>query len=282
MRIAILMTCHNRVSKTLACLSSIYSNDLSQHGISIFLVDDGSTDGTNKQVSARFPNVKMVTSSGDLYWSRGMNLAWRTALKEGFDAYLWLNDDVVLASNAIEKLTGTLLWHRDNMDDDCIVAGCLADPQTGEYTYGVAMRSSTWHPGRWSMVSPSEVKPVFAESFHGNVVLVPRSVVEKVGIIDATFSHAMGDTDYSHRARKAGIPIAAAPGYLGTCEMNTTTASNLFELMGRTHLPPRDWWIFTRRHSSTLSWPVAFLGPYLRSTSQLSWKCLRRTDRDSL
>ena len=43
-KIAAILTCHNRKEKTLACLHSLFSIIST---IDVFLVDDGSTDGTS-------------------------------------------------------------------------------------------------------------------------------------------------------------------------------------------------------------------------------------------
>jgi GT2 family glycosyltransferase len=265
MRIAVLITSHNRVATTIRCLEALLTNQDPEFELEPFVVDDGSTDGTSATVSHRFPAVHLVQGSGFLYWSRGMNLAWKTALAENFDAYLWLNDDVVLSPNAVRTLVQTYKDFNHDRGSDCLVVGCLTDPDSGIYTYGVGIRDSNWHPGRGRMLEPSPENPVEAESFHGNVVLVPHSVVEKIGIIDSIFSHAMGDTDYSLRATKAGVKILAAPGFVGTCPFNTATPKNLREVMGRKFVPPKDWWIFTRRHSGTFSWPIAFVSPYVGS-----------------
>ena len=86
---AILLTCYNRKDQTLECLKSLKKNTLF---FKIFLVDDGSTDGTAKAVSACYPDVNIITGNGQLYWNRGMHLAWETASKNDFDFYIWIND----------------------------------------------------------------------------------------------------------------------------------------------------------------------------------------------
>jgi GT2 family glycosyltransferase len=263
MQLAVLITSFNRAETTARSLASLFANRDPEIELTAFVVDDGSTDGTSALVAARFPDVNLIQGSGTLFWSRGMNLAWQKALDGTFDAYLWLNDDVVLAPGAIGTLVHAYQDQRGQGNSDCIVVGCLTDPETGSYTYGVGMRDSTWHPGRGRMLDPSEQMAVQAESFHGNVVFVPHSVVTKIGIIDPVFSHAMGDTDYSFRAFKAGVPILAAPGFVGTCPFNTATPQNLREAMGRKFVPPKDWLIFTRRHSGRFSWPLAFVSPYV-------------------
>lgn len=78
MRIAVLMTCYNRVETTLRCLRLLFEQK-GDFDVSVFLVDDGSSDKTGERVKANFPQVNAIKGTGALYWCKGMNLAWRTA-----------------------------------------------------------------------------------------------------------------------------------------------------------------------------------------------------------
>ena len=53
-KIATLLTCHNRKEKTLKCLNSITAQHIPKQvgKIDVFLVDDGSTDGTSEAVKS--------------------------------------------------------------------------------------------------------------------------------------------------------------------------------------------------------------------------------------
>jgi GT2 family glycosyltransferase len=74
--IAVLLTCHNRRDKTITCLDSLYNCLLpSDFQLDVFLVDDGSSDGTSKAVSEKFPSVNVIQGNGNLFWNQGMRLA---------------------------------------------------------------------------------------------------------------------------------------------------------------------------------------------------------------
>lgn len=90
--IAILLTVFNRKDKTIKCLEKLYEQlPIEGYEVNIYLTNDGCTDGTPEAVKKRFPQVKIVDSQGNLFWNRGMYMAWETAAKEkDYDFYLWL------------------------------------------------------------------------------------------------------------------------------------------------------------------------------------------------
>ncbi|NOZ83279.1 MAG: glycosyltransferase, partial [Epsilonproteobacteria bacterium] len=83
MVISILLTCHNRKNKTLRCLRSLKEqvNPNEEYSCFVYLVDDGSTDGTTPAICQKFPDVNIIQGTGCLYWYGGMQLAWEHALK---------------------------------------------------------------------------------------------------------------------------------------------------------------------------------------------------------
>src|SRR5262245_41763769 len=101
-RVAVLVTCHNRKPKTLGSLAALYGQQLEEGvQLDVFLVDDGSSDGTSEAVAVRFPAVHITRGSGDLYWVGGMRAAYEAASRADYDYHLWLNDDTILYPTAI-------------------------------------------------------------------------------------------------------------------------------------------------------------------------------------
>ena len=100
------MTVFNRKEQTLKCLDLIQSQDLPRNcQLTIYLTNDGCTDGTPAAVRERFPSIKIIDGDGTLFWNRGMYTAWAAAAKDrDYDFYLWLNDDTYLFEGAINEL----------------------------------------------------------------------------------------------------------------------------------------------------------------------------------
>ncbi|MGF1603316.1 MAG: glycosyltransferase family 2 protein [Thermosynechococcaceae cyanobacterium] len=269
-QIAVLMTCHNRCETTLACLHILHQQDAD---FEVYLVDDGSRDGTAHAVQANYPAVNILQGHGSLFWVGGMRMAFQEALQSDHSYYLWLNDDTLLEPGALKNLLETHQFLMSEGQSDSIIVGSIKDPITGKQTYGGRSRPKRWYSFKFEAVEPAQV-PKACDTMQGNVVLIPHSVAEKVGNIDTAFIHTLGDLDYGLRARKLGCSIWVAPGFVASCPQNSVQGSwadlqlpvhqrlqKVFQIKG---FPLKAWTIYLQRHSGPL-WLIYWLLPYLRA-----------------
>ena len=216
MKIAALLTCHNRKDQTLACLENLLAQS-----IDIYLVDDGSTDGTASAVEQRYPEANLIHGDGSLYWTGGMRLALQAASTGPYDFFLWLNDDTRLYTDAIARLLQT--YHKLAAAHECpiIVVASILDPDSGALSYGGSVHSSRWLPLRFRRIHPAP-EPQRCDVFNGNCVLLPRQAVEVVGNLHPKLVHAAGDYEYGLRAGRKNVTSWIAPGFFGECERNSS------------------------------------------------------------
>ena len=281
-RVCALLTCFNRRDKTVDCLRALAaSTGLDGTQISAVLVDDGSTDGTAQAVSDAFPWVQVIRADGALFWCRGMHRAFGTALQTGFDFYLWLNDDTMLQPDALARLLASHRHLGQRSRSPVLLVGSTIDGVTGRVTYGGERRRSRLKPFRVDRVQP-EATPQPCDSMTGNIVLISADAARRVGNIDPTFEHSMGDTDYALRANKLGVQVWVDSGVHGSCSDNPVKgtwcdptqplARRWRDMMTRKGLPWRSWMTLTKRHSGPL-WPIHFVVPYVKVVLQsvLTW-----------
>ncbi|WP_340643434.1 glycosyltransferase family 2 protein [Phormidium pseudopriestleyi] len=179
--IAAIATCHNRKDKTLASLDALFKQKLSDDvQLDVYLVDDGSIDGTTEAVLQTYPQVKMISGDGSLFWNGGMRVAFGEALKAYPDYYLWFNDDTDLYPNAVAKLLSTYQSLSDRGEGESIVVGATCDPETGKLTYGGMVQSSWWHPLKFQLLQPTQ-DPQPCHTMNGNCVLIPQKVARLGG-----------------------------------------------------------------------------------------------------
>jgi GT2 family glycosyltransferase len=281
--VAIILTCFNRRDMTLACLDRLAAQSVKAPlidegsaapvaGLHIFLVDDGSTDGTGDAVRAAHPEVHVIDGTGDLFWNRGMHCGWQAAIDHGgFDYYFLLNDDTILTPDALEHL----ITAADNPEDGSVgpgvAVGATADPETGLLTYGGYVGDSRWNRLKLQHRPLSGRTPIV--TMNCNAVLVPSAVVERIGQMDPAFHHSWGDIDLGYRASKAGFVLSVPPVPIGYCESNPQGTDGhrnpeltLWERIAFINsirgLNRADWFLLCRRHGGAV-WPLVWLSPYV-------------------
>lgn len=268
-KIATLITCYNRKEKTLFCLKSLYSSEVSNNvRLDVFLVDDGCTDGTSEAIIKQYPEVHIIAGTGQLFWNRGMYLAWKTAVETNdYDFYLWLNDDTFIYQNTINRLLNDSI----SLQNKAIICGATCSGK-GKQTYGGWTQKKLMEPNGYLQL---------CEFFNGNIVLVPKYVYEKIGNFDYHYSHSLGDLDYGFRAGKNNILMYQLGNYAGICEnhehLETWCNSNysLKERIQAFKTPlggcPAEFFYFQRKHIGLIPAGFHYLTIYLRLIFPWIW-----------
>lgn len=261
MRIAVLLTCFNRRDKTLACLRCLAGQDPAGVELDYVIVDDGSRDGTREAVAAEFPQARVLTGDGSLYWCGGMRMAWRAAALAAPDYYLLANDDTLLDRDAIASLLEIVPQPSARI----IGVAAIRDPDGGRISYG-GIRT---HVG----YVPPNGTAERCDTFNANAVLVPRAVYEEIGIFHGAYTHGLGDFDYGYEATRRGIQVLQSPRFLGSCDRNALGGTWRDRHLPRGErwrllqspkgLPFREWLVFNRRNSGW-KWPWYTISPMLR------------------
>lgn len=229
MKIAVLLTCHNRQAKTYKCLQSlkdalsVYNkNTKEQVEIEVYLTDDGCTDGTAEAAREIFPNenvLHILQGDGNLFWAGGMRFCWREAMKrhDEWDYYLLINDDTEMMSNLFDELLGAQKYTVEQFGQEGLISGitCAKEDPT-QLTYGGSIWKNRFLATR-VLLKPSG-QPQSCDLTNANILLVPNKVVNRLGIFYEGFRHGNADYDYSNNARKAGIPIVLTAHFCGRCD----------------------------------------------------------------
>jgi len=241
-KVAALLTSFNRKEITIRCLNRLFSL---KHDIDVYLVDDKSTDGTDEVIRRTYPDVSLISGTGNLFWNRGMCLAWQHAAEKEYDFYLWLNDDVLLYDDSLTELFQCSLMKADR----AIISGLIEDAISNEILYGGTDASG-------KLIKPNgTMQEIY--NLNGNVVLVPKYVFEAIGGLDPIFHHDLGDVDYGLRAKKNEIEVLATRVTIGSglknkiCRVrawNTDIGTRFRKLYSPLGSPPGINFRFRQRH----------------------------------
>ncbi|UMB54364.1 glycosyltransferase [Lutibacter sp. A64] len=213
-KIAVLLTCHNRKEKTVQCLKTLYLNKIPEgYAFEVFLVDDGSIDGTSVAIKEHFPQVTIIKGNGTLFWNQGMRLAWETAAKtKDFDFYLWLNDDTMLENTSLNHILECNNEIISVTDKPAIITGaCKASLKSNTFSYGGRTEKGAVIP------NGTLQKCTY---INGNFVLVPKIIFKVLGNLASEYTHGMGDYDYGLRAIKQGFNCYTTKEYIAVCAPN--------------------------------------------------------------
>ena len=285
--IGVVLTCHNRKEKTLTCLKKLINQDnIDTIDSSVYIVDDGSTDGTSEAIKNNFPQVNIIKGDGALFWNGGMRGAFSKAMENECDYYFWLNDDTFLYSDVLKLLLETSNNMKQQRGRDVIVTGTIIDIDTKKVNYGGRNQKSKLQPLFFTLLN-SSAELQKCDTFNGNVVLIPQNVVSKIGNISSEYSRQhSGDLDYGLRAKYAGFESWVAPGVVGECPSNSLKGTifdkslpfrdRIKQMKSPKGVPPaREWMVFAKRHAGFL-WPFYWLRTMVRIIFPWAYLLIRK------
>ena len=223
MKIAVLMTVYNRKEKTLRCLDSLRDTLQAFEGpvsVSVFLTDDGCTDGTAAAVCEQeYPfDIHILQGDGTLFWNGGMINSWKAALAVGgWDGFLWLNDDIEVLPEFWGDLVYADAYAREKYGKGGVYVGSTKDADTGNFTYGGFVYTNKLTL-KDKFLLPNGETCQECEAGHGNITFVSSDVVKSQGIFCEKYIHGGTDHDYTYLAHKAGFPVLVLPHYSAACK----------------------------------------------------------------
>lgn len=206
-RVTVVLLARNGRADTLACLASLARLD--PPGVSVVLVDNGSTDGTPEAVRAAFPDVEVLEQHANLGFAEGNNVGVRHALDAGAAWVLVANNDTVFAPDTVAALLRAAaadptigvacpLIHYVEPPDLIWYAGRTFDPRRGYHG----------RPHGWMEIDRGQYAGVRdVDTGTGCAMLMPAAAIEAVGPMDPELFLYYEDIDWCLRFRAAGYRV---------------------------------------------------------------------------
>ena len=214
MEISVVIVNWNTCDLLRQCLQSVYRT-VREIAFEVIVVDNGSTDGSVAMLEAEFPGVRIIANGEN----RGFAAANNQALRVMSGRYaLLLNSDAVLMEDAAASLHRFMegqpeaamafgqLLNADGSKQNSIAAfptlwTLLANTSLLEYLFPRRYPSKRYpHPG-----------PIGIESGIGACMLVRKTAVDAVGMLDERYFFFFEETDWCFRMRRAGWKIYHVP-----------------------------------------------------------------------
>lgn len=230
---AVLVTFNRKSFLREVCASILAQSRLPDQ---VLVVDNGSTDSTTQFIAENFPALQILRLPNNMGCGYGFQAGIKRALENGF-GYIWLlEDDIRLKPDTLAKLVDVEKQHYNQPHQSVFIP---LHVDTNDHIVEVASRE-------YDLSNPFKslnriARPLYLEfsepteldtpcemavcSFEGP--LIPRQVIEKVGLPNASYFLYGDDTDYAFRIRRAGFKILLVPTSHIIPLVNRTTSNIL-------------------------------------------------------
>lgn len=195
--IGIVLVNYQGAADTLACIASL--QDLQGVAAHVFVVDNASGDDSVTRIKREAPHVTLLECEENRGFSAGCNRGINAALAQGVAAIWLLNNDTTVESQSLIEL------YKASQRTGGVVGSLVLYPD-GRYQR-IGAKFSAW-TGRVSGYAESDLKadmPV--QSLTGASMLLPRQVVEQIGLWDESFFLYFEDNEYCLRLHQGKIPV---------------------------------------------------------------------------
>jgi len=226
-RVAAIVINRNTCDFLRDCLFSIEAQDFSG-GISTWVVDNGSTDGSAGMVISEFPSVNLVWNSRNIGYARACNRGIELT-REPYT--LLLNSDVVLSPGAVAELVGFLdrnpragvVGPKVLNSDGSLQYSCRKFPSIKEsFTHAFVglFRAENPRSSSYKMLDVDHEAEMEVDWVSGAFMAIRRDAFSGAGPFDEGYYMYVEDVDLCWRMRRAGwtvnyLPAAAAVHHVG-------------------------------------------------------------------
>jgi N-acetylglucosaminyl-diphospho-decaprenol L-rhamnosyltransferase len=197
-----------------ACLASLREHPLRTGAMAVHVVDNASADGTSDMVRADFPEVELAA----LGWNSGFCVANNLVLRRTTAPYaLLLNPDTVVSAGALDHMVALM-----DADPTIGVAGCRLVQTDGTFDHaakrsfptplsalahftGVGRRTTASGPlAQYRAPDVGEHDVGDVDAVNGAFMLVRRTAMAEVGLLDEAYWVYMEDLDWCYRFKEKG------------------------------------------------------------------------------
>jgi GT2 family glycosyltransferase len=200
----------NGWSDTRQCLASLAP--ITARGTHVLLVDNGSSDGTPREVRRSFPWVELLENGTNLGFPGGNNAGIRTAIARRAERIVLLNNDTTVDPAFLDELLLVSVAH-PRAGFVCSKIYFMDQPDTLWFA-GARLGRFTGHTpiAGFGQIDRGQYDHVESlDLFCACSVLVTKATLEEAGLMDEQLFLYCEEVDWMLRARKAGLTVAFAP-----------------------------------------------------------------------
>ena len=206
-KVSIIIPHYNGIDILRDCLNSLFNNSYTD--FETILIDNGSTDGSQKFVTENYPQVKLIENEKNLGYAGACNQGMKLSKAEYI---LLLNNDTVLPENFLTEMVAAIEADQTiGMVQPKIMS--IQDKRYFDYSgaAGGEMDIFGYPFARGRIFDAVEMDEGQYDKFDtvvfwtsGCAMLVRKSVINEIGLLDEDFFAHQEEIDLNWRAQLAG------------------------------------------------------------------------------
>lgn len=198
----------NGCRDTIDCINSLKKIDYPNYRI--LVVDNGSTDGSQKKIKTLFKDVLLIENKENVGLAKAENQGISLALKKNADFVLLLNNDMTVEKDFLSKLVketlkhpsiamsgGKILYHSDK--NTIWSAGLKERYFVEPISRGLGQKDK----GQFDKIE-------FVDSVHA-CSLLNAEVIKEIGLLHSDFFIMFEESEWGIRARRKGYKVLYIP-----------------------------------------------------------------------
>ena len=210
-KIHVIIVTYNAMKWAERCFNSLRKSSVP---IQCFVIDNGSTDGTQDYIRNNFPEVNFTQSETNLGFGKANNIGIEKAYKDGAEFFYLMNQDAWLYENSIANLL-EIYNQYPNKDEIGIISPIHVDG-TEKYLDIFVDQYIAKNYEKTRMISDlyfQTLKPYYEIHFiNAAHWLLPKKTIEIIGGFNPYFFHYGEDDEYVNRIRFHQKKVLLAPG----------------------------------------------------------------------
>jgi GT2 family glycosyltransferase len=201
----------NRKAEIMDCLASLQS--VHYPNFEILVVDNGSSDGSQSIIRTTYPQVTLAEMGHNLGFVEGNNAGIKSALTTHSDYVLLLNNDTLVSPDFLNDLVDAA-----EADQTVGAVGPTIYYTSQPQKIWSAGGSIDWQRGLTHMLAFDEIDhgqlgltAREVDFISGCAILVKKSVIDQVGMLDPRFFSYYEETEWCVRIKRAGYRLLHVP-----------------------------------------------------------------------
>jgi N-acetylglucosaminyl-diphospho-decaprenol L-rhamnosyltransferase len=263
-RVSVVIVNYNTRDLLEHCLNRLLASEIDR-AISIFVVDNGSSDGSVDLVHAKFPQVELIASSRNLGYAAANNLAlerildrWRVAGKPSDNSALLLNTDCFVEPDSLEitaifldqnpgaGIVGPKLVLRDgSLDLACRRSFPRPDNALWKLTGLARLFPDSPRFASYNLTYLDPDQTIEVDSVVGAYMMVRLDAIDATGLMDDSFFMYGEDLDWAYRIKQHGWKVFYYPATTVLHYKGATSSRQSYRLIIEFY---RAMYLFHRKH----------------------------------